>query len=141
MSKNIITSNLKDTDKVKLSYNDKDVEMTIEDFRRESVPYKVWRGLITQTGTDEPTAIVLENTLSGDLTWSYNTVGSYGATLVGEFTEDKTFILTGNVGNDTVVSCNRFSDDVVALKTYDVSSSALTDVRLLNTSIEIKVYE
>ena len=105
-----------------------------------NAPYKVWRGLITQTGTDEPTAIVLENTLSGDLTWIYNAAGSYGATLVGEFTADKTFILCSQAGPDTVVSTNRFDVDTITVKTYDISSVALTDARLQNNSLVIKVY-
>jgi hypothetical protein len=105
-----------------------------------NAPYKVWRGLITQTGTDEPTAIVLENTLSGDLTWSYSSAGVYVATLVGEFTADKTFIFTGQVAPDTVVSTNRIDVDSITVRTYDISSAGFTDVRLSNNSLEIRVY-
>ena len=103
--------------------------------------YKVYRALLTQTGTDAPLPIVLENTLSGDLTWSYNAAGSYGATLVGEFTADKTFIFIGQVAPDTVVSTNRLDVDTVTVKTYDISSAGLTDSRLQSNSLEIRVYD
>jgi len=82
----------------------------------------------------------LENTLSGDLTWIYNVAGSYGATLVGEFTEGKTFILCSQAGPDTLVSNNRLDVDTITVKTYDISSVALTDSRLQNNSLVIKVY-
>jgi hypothetical protein len=40
-------------------------------------PYKVFRGLLTQTGTSAPTLTVLENTLGVSLTTFYAAVGSY----------------------------------------------------------------
>jgi hypothetical protein len=40
-------------------------------------PYKVFRGLLTQTGTSAPTLTVLENTLGVSLTTFYVGVGSY----------------------------------------------------------------
>lgn len=40
-------------------------------------PYKVYTAWITQTGTNAPTATVLENTLGQTITWSYNGVGSF----------------------------------------------------------------
>ena len=57
--------------------------------------YKVYRALITQSGTNAPTAIVLENTLGGTPVWSHFDVGIYRLTLAGAFTVDKTFIITG----------------------------------------------
>lgn len=42
-------------------------------------PYKVYRALLSQSGTDDPTATVLENTL-GDVVWTRNSAGSYLAT-------------------------------------------------------------
>jgi len=136
-----IKANLKDTDRIKVTYNKNEVDMSISDFKNSLRGYKIYKALITQSGTDAPTAIVLENTLSGDLTWSYNTVGVYVATLAGEFTADKTFIFTGQVATDTVVSTNRINVDSITLRTYDISSAGLTDVRLSNNSIEIKVYD
>ena len=39
--------------------------------------YLVYTALISQSGTDAPTATVLENTLGGTVVWTYNDVGNY----------------------------------------------------------------
>lgn len=56
---------------------------------------KVYRALLTQTGTDAPTVTVFENTLSGALVWTRNSTGVYYGTLVGEFPVAKTYISNG----------------------------------------------
>ena len=51
--------------------------------------YKVYTALLTQTGTSDPVATVLENTL-GDIVWSRVGVGHYSGVLLGAFTANKT---------------------------------------------------
>ena len=46
---------------------------------------KVYRALLTQTNTDAPVATVLENTLGGDVVWTYNAEGTYIGTLADAF--------------------------------------------------------
>lgn len=46
---------------------------------------KVYRALLTQTGTDAPVATVTENTLGGDVVWTYNAEGTYIGTLADAF--------------------------------------------------------
>jgi hypothetical protein len=46
---------------------------------------KVYRALLTQTGTDAPVATVLENTLGGDVVWTRADIGVYVGTLAGAF--------------------------------------------------------
>ena len=56
---------------------------------------KVWRGIFSQTGTAAPTAIVLENDLTGTITWSRTDGGgfiTYIGTLTGQFNANRTFI-------------------------------------------------
>lgn len=64
----------------------------------EDTGVKVYRALVSQTGTDAPTAIVLENSLGGDIVFSRANVGLYDGTLNGAFPEDKT-----NIQNKKVV--------------------------------------
>lgn len=46
----------------------------------EATPqYKVYTALLSQSGTNDPVATVLENTLGQTITWSYNNVGSYNS--------------------------------------------------------------
>jgi hypothetical protein len=51
---------------------------------------KTYVALLTQTGTDAPVATVLENTLGGEVVWTYAAPGDYRGTLVGVFTANKT---------------------------------------------------
>ncbi len=46
---------------------------------------KVYRALLTQTGTDAPVATVLENTLGGTVVWTRDDTGLYTGTLAGAF--------------------------------------------------------
>ena len=56
--------------------------------------YLVYRALLSQSGTNAPTAIVLENTLGEVPTFSYVDVGVYELNTVGNvFTTNKTFVL------------------------------------------------
>jgi hypothetical protein len=51
--------------------------------------YKIYRALLTQTGTSAPVANVLENTL-GNIVWSRESAGNYYGTLNNAFPIDKT---------------------------------------------------
>ena len=100
---------------------------------------KVYRALLTQTGTDAPVATVLENTLGGVPLWEYDSTGNYNATLVGAFTEGKTCLSIG--------PCNSFlryvftpgNEDVVSLGINNQSGDAVDDV-LFNNYVHILVY-
>jgi hypothetical protein len=102
---------------------------------------KRYVALLTQTGTDAPVAIVLENSLGGVLVWSYGGVGIYDATLVGAFAADKTFLIlpSGSTdsgpGDGSGLGLSRISNDVVRLLSRAGDSDMST-----NTSIEIRVY-
>ena len=58
----------------------------------EPVPTsKFYKALITQSGTDAPTATVIQNDFNGDLTWSYDFAGQYILNCTGtQFTTNKT---------------------------------------------------
>lgn len=101
---------------------------------------KVWRGLISQTGTDAPTAIVLEDTIDDkDFVFSRSDVGEYALTDSGQpFTSNKTFIMI--TATDVKFYIGRTSGtDTITIKTYDASGAA-TDEVLTNTPLQILVY-
>ncbi len=52
---------------------------------------KVYRALLTQSGTNPPVATVLENTLGGTPVWSRVAAGLYKLTLAGAFTVNKIY--------------------------------------------------
>lgn len=95
---------------------------------------KVYKALLTQTGTSAPVATVLVNTLSGTPVWTRLGVGNYNLTLVGEFITDKTYIpnFGTSVGNGrTMIQITNGasllgyldlfwdSEDVLILNIYD----------------------
>jgi hypothetical protein len=97
-------------------------------------PYKVYSALISQLGTDAPTAIVLENTI-GTITFSYNNIGQYNILSDGLFITDKTW--TNPTYNDVTVlpiSIFRSNANTLYLNTVGGNDS------LYKTSIEIRVY-
>lgn len=105
--------------------------------------YKVYTALLTQTSTNAPTAVVLENTI-GNITFNYNGIGSYDMILTGEFLANKTWIVAGSAdinaggGDFATLDARRFDDDTIRLTTYD--NFSLANGMLVNTSIEIRVY-
>lgn len=56
-----------------------------------SLPYLEYICILSQVGTNAPTAEVIKNTLGGDVTWSRDVAGSYTGLLPDAFTVGKTF--------------------------------------------------
>jgi hypothetical protein len=103
-----------------------------------SVNYKKYVALLNQTGTNDPTAYVLENTLSSGIVWTRDTTGEYLGTVTGEFTENKTVAFLTITDNGEAMA-GRKNSNTIAVYTYN-SSGAATDGKLTNSSIEIRVY-
>jgi len=103
-------------------------------------PYKVYTALLTQTGTNAPTAIVLENTLGVTPTLGYNNVGLYSINATGVFTVDKTWIIFNSVNaNAQTISNNLKQLNGINILTRSISGTSINDV-LNSTEIEIRVY-
>ena len=108
-------------------------------------PYKVYTALLTQSGTNAPIATVLENTLGGDIVWSYYTEGVYNGELLGAFTINKTDISFGayKSSGQTGDKINIYDDEgesedsiKIIQQTYDNNSvDGFSNIR-----IEIRVY-
>lgn len=92
------TANNPDTDLIALGanvgFNKRDDQyqtyaMTVKDFADSLKTYKVYTALLSQIGTDDPVATVLENTI-GDIVWTRIGVGNFRGTLASAFTLNKT---------------------------------------------------
>jgi len=94
-------------------------------------PYKVYTALLTQSSTNPPTAIVLENTI-GNIYWTYEGVGVYNANLIGAFTLNKTYC--------PIAIANSAPDLVIPYPNGDFIEFITGDGILNNTPIEIRVY-
>lgn len=113
-------------------------QTTISELR----PYKVYSALLTQSGTDAPNAIVLENTI-GNIVWTRDQNGGYFATLTNAFPQEKTFIsITPNSQGIDIpfFTANWNTVDNIGFFTLDGNTVTYTDGLLINTPIEIRVY-
>lgn len=111
---------------------------------------KVYRALLTQSGTDAPVATVLENTLGFTPTWTYNEAGIYSLQMADTvaFPVAKTVInITNNaelVGDPfAVITARRVDDATLRVNTLSVDVASGTcglanDV--LVASYEVLVY-
>ena len=102
-------------------------------------PYKVYTALLTQSGSDAPVAIVLENTL-GKIHWSRRFKGTYEGSLARAFTENKTTIqIIAHTGQGYTTNSSAVNKDLVEISTSNELDRTADNV-LENTPIEIRVY-
>jgi hypothetical protein len=96
---------------------------------------------MTQRGFDDPTVIILENSL-GDIYWYRDGLGYYIGELNNSFPIEKTFILTPSSGYDSAV-LNGGGGDPYNIYRYgdnEIIVSIGSDGALDYTPIEIRVY-
>lgn len=101
---------------------------------------KVYRALVTQSGTNAPTATVLENSLGGAGTWARTTTGTYTFTLSSTFTADKTFLRNHVASFDdggSMLSLNRNDANTISASYLFEGVSA---DGFINLPFEILVY-
>ena len=104
-------------------------------------PYKVYVALLTQTASNSPVAIELENTFGFSPTFSYSSQGQYRLEMTGQFTSQKTVVFVGTpIVNFSHFMSFRTTDDHVRLTTIDVNAGGATNSLLDETSIEVRVY-
>lgn len=103
---------------------------------------KVYRAIISQSGTGTPTATILENTLGGTPVWSRTGVGTYHLTLAGAFTENKTIVSASADAYDSSASLfgsGWESEDALFFFASNFSGAG-TDLDGGFNSVEILVY-
>jgi hypothetical protein len=102
--------------------------------------YKVYTALLTQSGTSDPVATVLENTTGLTLTWGRSIAGTYSSSLFS--TSLVVTVIVGNTFENIVTSyniSNAGASNYIGIVTKDVTG-VLTDSKLNKTFIEIRVY-
>jgi len=94
--------------------------------------------------TGAPVVTVLENTI-GNIWFTYNAVGVYNINSLGLFTENKTFNTVSDNLDLRTPNAQRFSFNYTDINTgiitvFDPIAEAGQDGNLINTPIEIRVY-
>jgi hypothetical protein len=102
---------------------------------------RIYRALLSQNGSNAPTASVFENTLDGDVVWNRLAGGTFNGTLAGAFAEGKTLVfatLGESSGDAITLTANRLTSDKVVLITKDSEATSVDPSAEI--SIEIIVY-
>jgi hypothetical protein len=109
--------------------------------------YKVYTALLTQVDNNPPTAIELQNTIEGTISFTYLSNGLYQIENTIGWDVEKTFYLIGGLGNiDMLPSgfpCFRFigfEGTSLIVYTFNNSLDTPTNNILKYTPIEIRVY-
>lgn len=106
---------------------------------------KRYVALLIQSGTTDPIATVLENSLGGTPVWTRTSDGAYRCTLNGAFTSDKTIcqIQLGTGSNYLMTFFCSLSNDYCELQTVDAQTNTPVDFSNFpnnDTSVIIQVY-
>lgn len=95
--------------------------------------------LLTQSGTADPSAVVLANNL-GEIRWTRTNMGEYLGTPITPFDSLNTFVIIGNVEHDYQASAFVNSDGDIVVITCRNSGHQHEDDKLLNSPIEVRIY-
>ena len=102
---------------------------------------KIYKALLTQVTTGDPTAVVLENELGAPIVWTRDGQGEFIGTLAGAFVTAKTGMLIGQrystAGDYTYLYYNDVNS--VILDTQSITGAFVDDV-LEQTLVVIEVY-
>jgi hypothetical protein len=103
-------------------------------------PPKVYRALLTQSGTDAPVATVLDNTL-GEVDWTREGDGTYRITGVGMFPTNKCFIscVYGGESANSMTPYLIESEDYIEFVNWVLITGFAVD-GLQNAFVQILVY-
>ncbi|MNR28438.1 hypothetical protein D3C85_1457620 [compost metagenome] len=112
------------------------------DIVTQVLPYKVYTAIVSQTAGGIPTAMVLENTLGGEVTWYKQQVGFFIIRSTGLFTLDKTVLLSStglNYEDSTNYNITWDAEDINSISLYTTTDQPIDDL-LRKSLIEIRVY-
>lgn len=107
--------------------------------------YLEYSAVLSQSGTSDPTATVIKNTLGGTVVWTRAVTGAYLGTLTGAFAGNvvinQTVGVDAGYGLPSIYFVYIDSDDAIGVNTYsDYGSTASDGIMSGYTYIEVKVY-
>jgi hypothetical protein len=104
--------------------------------------YKRYRALLTQSGSNDPTAYVLENNLGETVILDRVGTGTYTLEIASGFISLKTFYKTNGFSGTNIQLFSFFNTitNKIVLSVRDMDNNLPIDNNLNNTPIEILVY-
>lgn len=128
---------------------DKAIQNETKNFSIQSIidltlPYKIYTATLYQSDIGNPVATVLQNTLGGDVTWTYANPGAYDATSDELFTIGKTTVTCSNMWGDFAIQpYPNYEESILPniVKIFNIDSTSGLQVNGMDKAfIEIKVY-
>lgn len=112
---------------------------------RSGLPYKVYTATVSQSGTADPVATVLQNTIGANPLWERTAVGTYHFSFDGSFPSGKTAIITspdpaGKTHPDHLLQCSISGSTTGFILFFSGDLSAAADDVMKNDLVEIRVY-
>lgn len=101
---------------------------------------RAYIALLNQVGTSDPTAIEFSNTV-GLFRWIRTAQGEYLGSTSPPLSNKNTFITIGNTEHDYLASAYIDASGDIVVRTTNTSNHQHTDGHLINSPIEIRVYE
>lgn len=115
-------------------------------YAQVTVGKKIYKALLSQTGTNDPTAVVLENTI-GPVLWTRSNTGAFHGTLTGAFTSKKVFMFPNTLVTTDVDDRVRFltitsTTNEITIDCKDGIDPSLSDVcdDFVEFNLSIEVY-
>lgn len=115
----------------------------VEKQNTETKGYKFYSCLITQQEENDPVVTVLGENTIGKIVWTRLNIGVYRATLKDAFPVGKTFVVTSlsSITNEvSTITWGSISPNYIEFKSFNYDG-VLSDSKLINASIEIRVYD
>lgn len=109
----------------------------VDALQQAARPYDSYVVALTQSGTGDPTAVVMENYLSGTPTLARTGSGSFTITLAGEFLAAKTVAFISMQTTNRVGKITRVTDDGLLILVEDAGGSAADS---FSAYVEVRVY-
>lgn len=103
------------------------------------ITYQSYVALLSQSGTENPSAVVLENTLELGINWTRESQGKYVGTLDKDITIGKTVIFYTTPTTHTGVRGEIISDNQVRIELQNGINSFMDNFS--NLSFELRQYE
>ena len=101
---------------------------------------RAYIALLNQVGTSDPTFIEFSNTV-GLFRWIRTAQGEYLGSTSPPLSNKNTFITIGNTEHDYLATAYIDASGDIVVRTTNTSNHQHTDGRLINSPIEIRVYE
>jgi len=106
-------------------------------------PFMVYKALLTQGSTDDPTLVVLENTLGDTVSALYGDTGEFTlSTTLNVFTNNKTFtpgtLINATIGDERSLTFNRVSTKTITAYLKDSTFAPINGCE--NVPILIEIY-